>query len=109
MNSGKATINLIVIKTDKIQEQFEFYSSLGLKFEYHRHENGPYHYASIGINPVIEIYPLPKGALQPDTSTRLGFDVEYLDQLVQNLGQRDKNRFRTFKRRMGIWLHSPGH
>ena len=49
MNSGKATINLIVIKTDKIQEQ---------------------------------------GILQPDTSTRLGFDVEYLDQLVQNLGDK---------------------
>ena len=85
MNVGKTLISLVVIKTDKIQQQFEFYSALGLQFDYHKHGNGPNHYASIGNKPVIEIYPLPKGVLQPDNTTRLGFTVEDLGKLVQNL------------------------
>ena len=88
MNLGKTLINLVVIKTDKIQQQFEFYSALGLQFEYHKHGNGPSHYASSGGSPVIEIYPLPKGVPQPDNTTRLGFTVEHLGKLIQNL--RDK-------------------
>jgi catechol 2,3-dioxygenase-like lactoylglutathione lyase family enzyme len=88
MKSGKTAINLIVIKTDKIQAQFEFYSALGLEFEYHKHGNGPHHYASNTGQPVIEIYPLPKGILLPDNTTRLGFVVEDLDQLIQILKEK---------------------
>ena len=84
-----AHINLIVIKTDKLKEQFEFYSALGIEFHYHRHGNGPYHYASVAGNPTIEIYPLPKSILQPDNSTRLGISVENLDTLIQELKSRD--------------------
>lgn len=80
-----ACINLIVIKTDKLEGQFEFYSALGMKFHYHRHGNGPWHYASIAGNPTIEIYPLPKNTLHPDNTTRLGFSVENLDLLIQDL------------------------
>jgi len=79
------SINLIVIKTDKLQEQFEFYTALGIQLEYHRHGNGPYHYASVGTQPVIEIYPLPKGVQQPDNTTQLGFTVEKLDELIRQL------------------------
>ena len=82
------TINLIVLKTDKMQAQFDFYSALGLQFEYHRHGNGPHHYASIGMQPVVEIYPLPGGFSQPDNTTRLGFTVEHLDELIQRLEER---------------------
>jgi len=78
-------LNLIVIKTNKIAEQFDFYSSLGIQFDYHKHGNGPYHYASIGQRPVIGIYPLPKGITSPDHTTRLGFAVEKLDLLIETL------------------------
>ncbi|MEZ2440420.1 VOC family protein [Chitinophaga sp. RCC_12] len=78
-------LNLIVIKTDKLQEQSEFYSDLGFQFDYHRHGNGPYHYASIGGNAVLEIYPLPKGVITPDHTTRLGFIVENLNLTIQHL------------------------
>lgn len=76
---------LVVIKTDKLLEQSEFYSSLGFQFDYHQHGNGPYHYASIGGNPVLEIYPLPKGTKIPDHTTRLGFVVDNLGQTIQTL------------------------
>jgi predicted enzyme related to lactoylglutathione lyase len=78
-------INLIVIKTDKLEKQFEFYSTLGIQFDYHKHGHGPYHYASITGNPTIEIYPLPKSILQSDNTTRLGFSIENLDLLIQKL------------------------
>lgn len=80
-----AEINLVVIKTDKLQEQSEFYSRLGFKFEYHKHGNGPYHYASFGSGAVLEIYPLPKGVTEPDNTTRLGFSVKNLDVLIKDL------------------------
>jgi lactoylglutathione lyase len=77
--------SLIVIKTDKLQAQSEFYSRLGFSFEYHKHGNGPYHYASSGAGTVLEIYPLPKGITSPDNTTRLGFSVENLDDLINDL------------------------
>lgn len=87
MKSGTVAVNLIVIKTDKIQAQSEFYSALGLEFEYHKHGNGPHHYASSG-KLIFEIYPLPKGILQPDNTTRLGFTIENLDRLIQSLKEK---------------------
>jgi len=83
-----AHINLIVIKTDKLKEQFEFYSALGIQFDHHRHGSGPFHFASVTGNPIIEINPLPKNILQPDSTTRLGFSVENLDMLIQDLKSR---------------------
>ncbi|SEK75988.1 Glyoxalase/Bleomycin resistance protein/Dioxygenase superfamily protein [Chitinophaga rupis] len=79
------SISLIVIKTDQLQEQAAFYTKLGFTFDYHKHGNGPYHYASTGREPVLEIYPLPKGVATPDSTTRLGFVVEQLDILVKEL------------------------
>lgn len=104
MSLGKVSINLVVIKTNKIQEQFEFYSAIGVQFEYHKHGNGPYHYASVGVNPVIEIYPLPSGALQPDNTTRLGFAVEDLDQVILSL--KEKGRTVISEPARGEWDYS---
>jgi lactoylglutathione lyase len=82
-------INLIVIKTDKLQEQAVLYTALGITFDYHKHGNGPYHYASTQGTPVLEIYPLPKGVTIPDNTTRLGFTVKNLDSLIQDLRLKD--------------------
>ncbi|SHM46687.1 hypothetical protein SAMN05444266_108178 [Chitinophaga jiangningensis] len=79
------TLSLIVLKTNQLQAQRDFYSLLGFQFDYHRHGNGPYHYASTGNPVVLEIYPLPKGITTPDTTTRLGFMVENLDILIDQL------------------------
>lgn len=82
------SLNLIVIKTDNLQGQAEFYRALGIEFDYHKHGNGPYHYASIAGNPTLEIYPLPKNATKPDHTTRLGLVVEQLDVLIADLKSR---------------------
>jgi len=79
------SISLIVIKTNQLQEQAAFYAKLGFMLDYHKHGNGPYHYASPGSQPVLEIYPLPKGVTTPDSTTRLGFVVEQLDTLIKEL------------------------
>lgn len=84
MNPQKPTLNLIVIKTDKIQQQVEFYSTLGLEFEHHKHGKGPYHYSTTN-HPVLEIYPLPKETREADYTTCLGFTVEDVNQIVENL------------------------
>jgi len=77
------TLSLIVIKTNQLTALAAFYTKLGITFHYHRHGNGPYHYASIEMHPVLEIYPLPKGISTPDTTTRLEFKVKQLDELIK--------------------------
>lgn len=81
-------LHLLVIKTNRLKEQFEFYSALGFEFDYHKHGNGPFHYASKNELPLIEIYPLPKGVDTPDTTTRLGFTVKNLDAAIYALRQK---------------------
>jgi len=78
-------LNLIVIKTNRLSELAEFYSWLGLTFEYHRHEQGVFHYSGVLEKMVFEIYPLPKTQPIADTTTRLGFTVQKLDHLIQDL------------------------
>ncbi|AYB34073.1 VOC family protein [Chryseolinea soli] len=82
------SLNLIVIKTDNLQGQAEFYTALGIQFDYHKHGNGPNHYASVAHRPTLEIYPLPKNTTTPDNTTRLGFMVERLDVLIADLKSR---------------------
>ncbi|WP_109699989.1 VOC family protein [Chitinophaga deserti] len=83
-----AELSLLVIKTDKMQEQQDFYTLLGFTFEYHKHGNGPFHYASTGNGFVLEIYPLPKSVPSPDNTTRLGFKVSSLEKLVNLLNKK---------------------
>lgn len=78
-------IHLIVIKTPYLATQAEFYTQLGFKFHYHQHGTGPFHYASTDEDVVLEIYPLPKGLTVADHTTRLGFTVDDLDNLMKVL------------------------
>jgi lactoylglutathione lyase len=77
-------INLIVIKTHQIHELAQFYSLLGLIFEYHQHGKGVFHYSTVLNDIVFEIYPTPKNTAT-DNTTRLGFKVENLDILIKEL------------------------
>jgi lactoylglutathione lyase len=80
-------INLLVLKTDKLAAQVEFYSKLGFRFQYHQHGNGPFHYASEENGFVFEIYPLPKSVAEPDVTTRIGLEVNGLEVLLSNLNE----------------------
>ena len=78
-------LNLLVIKTNQLHEMAAFYSLLGLSFDYHKHEQGIFHYSTQLGETVFEIYPLPKKMTEVDTTTRLGFEVNNLDNLMQVL------------------------
>ena len=78
-------LNLLVIRTsnpDILQEQYE---KLGLEFDYHRHGNGTFHYASEQDGFVFEIYPLTESMEKADNSLRLGFDIEDLRNKIIDL------------------------
>ncbi len=77
--------SLVVIRTDKQEAQAAFYTMLGFQFDHHRHGNGPLHYASVNSKVVLEIYPLTKSISTSDNSTRLGFTVPALDELITRL------------------------
>lgn len=81
-------IHLIVIKTPHLAAQAAFYTQLGFEFHYHRHGTGPFHYASTGEGVVLEIYPLPKGVTVADHTSRLGFTVDDIDDLMKVLPAR---------------------
>lgn len=78
-------IRLLVIRTADIDRLSNFYSLLGLKFEYHKHEKSPYHYSAAIGSAVLEIYPLSKGQAEADKELRLGFSVESFENTIQIL------------------------
>jgi len=71
-------------ETELLKHQYE---ALGITFQNHRHGNGPEHCAAELGKLVFEIYPLPAGIPEADTTTRLGFEVENLDELIPKLAQ----------------------
>ena len=78
-------INLIVIKTKVPEILKKQYEILGLTFHYHRHGKGPFHYSTTLGELTFEIYPLPKHKNQVDDDTRLGFELDHLDELIHQL------------------------
>lgn len=82
-------LNLLVIRSANIHESAKLYTLFGLQFEYHQHGKGAWHYSAIINGTVFEIYPLLKRQEQADVSTRLGFEVENLDELMLKLREED--------------------
>ncbi|WP_276484616.1 VOC family protein [Paraflavitalea pollutisoli] len=81
-------LRLIVIRTPNPQQLADFYTQLGLVFDYHQHGNSPYHYgASIGQT-LIEIYPLTKSQTEADKNLRLGFAMEQFDDRIAVLKEK---------------------
>jgi lactoylglutathione lyase len=78
-------INLVVVKTSRPHELASFYKQMGIKFESHRHGNGPIHYAAEIDSVVFEIYPLPRDREQANDTLRLGFTVDNLDEVIERL------------------------
>ncbi|MBX3076429.1 hypothetical protein KF913_21130 [Candidatus Obscuribacterales bacterium] len=80
-------LNLLVLKTPKLEAMKEFYSALGAQFESEKHGKGPKHYAArIGDNLILELYPACDGAM-PVSELRLGLNVEDLGETLLTLGQ----------------------
>ena len=84
MPKSSPVINLVVIKASDIDRAAGFYQLLGIPMERHQHGSGPWHYCAELNGLVFEIYP---GQSDGDTSvsTRLGFQVDDLDNTLQRL------------------------
>jgi lactoylglutathione lyase len=78
-------IRLLVLRTADTKKLADFYSMLGLTFDYHKHGNSPYHYSATIGQTVLEIYPLSKNQIEADKNLRIGFSVDNFDQTVSAL------------------------
>jgi lactoylglutathione lyase len=78
-------IRLLVLRTGDTKKLADFYSLFGLNFDYHKHGNAPFHYATAIGKTILEIYPLAKGQIDADQHLRLGFSVNNFDQIVLSL------------------------
>jgi predicted enzyme related to lactoylglutathione lyase len=81
-------IRLLVLRTSDTKRLADFYSLLGLTFDYHKHGNSPFHYSATIGQTVLEIYPLTKSQTEPDKNLRLGFGIDNFDQTIKTLKEK---------------------
>jgi catechol 2,3-dioxygenase-like lactoylglutathione lyase family enzyme len=84
MYASPPALNLVVIRSSDVERAHEFYSAMGLLMSRDSHGSGPIHYVAVVCGLVFEIYPLSSGQ-PPTTGTRLGFQVDSVDELVPML------------------------
>jgi len=77
------SLNLVVIQSSNLENSVSFYQSFGLIFNKEQHGKGPEHYACELNNLVFEIYPRSDEMVYG--SLRIGFNVENLEQIVENV------------------------
>jgi predicted enzyme related to lactoylglutathione lyase len=80
-------LRLIVIRTADPKRLSEFYTLLGITFDYHQHGQSPFHYSAKIEKAVLEIYPLSKNQEEADRFLRLGFTVLNFDQTLELLSK----------------------
>jgi len=80
-------LKLIVLRTGEMELLKDFYTVLGLTFQYHSHDNSPYHYSATVNNSLLEIYPLAKGQAEADKHLRLGFAIDNFETVIQLLAE----------------------
>ncbi|NOQ73617.1 MAG: glyoxalase/bleomycin resistance/extradiol dioxygenase family protein [Crocinitomix sp.] len=78
-------INLLVIRSKNPADLAQQYEQLGMEFSYHKHGNGPYHYAAEFNGQVFEIYPITAEESTNETRIRLGFEVENIEDIMELL------------------------
>jgi lactoylglutathione lyase len=81
---GGPSLKLLVLKTRQVDKLRAFYHALGVDLVEEKHGDGPVHYAGKVGDVVLEVYPLPDGGTA-DATTRLGFSVERLTEVIQAL------------------------
>ena len=79
------SLSLLVLKTREVEKLRVFYRAIGIELVEERHGNGPRHYSGQTGGVLLEIYPLPFGDTAADTTTRLGFSVDAIDNVVESL------------------------
>jgi len=89
-------LNLIVIRSLEPSKAVGFYEAIGLRFQEEQHGKGPVHWAADIDGVVLEIYPA-QSASEVDKTTRLGFDVEDVQSVVESLRDRDVEVLRELK------------
>lgn len=80
--------NLLVIRSRDIERAVKFYQRMGIMFARHSHGRGPEHFACDLCGFVFEIYP-KRNADDTTTNTRLGFNVDDVDCLIDLLREVD--------------------
>lgn len=80
-----AKLSFVVLKTHDLEKSREFYETLGLRFGYEQHDDGPPHYACKLGTLVLELY----HAHSTDKSTDvLGFTVSSLETVLEQFKQK---------------------
>src|SRR4051794_9216380 len=79
------SLTLLVLKTRQVEQLRLCYQTLGVELVQEQHSKGLVHYAGRVGDVVIEVYPLPDDASSVDASTRLGFAVEDVAEVVRAL------------------------
>lgn len=77
------------MRSHKPEELAMFYGLFGLQFDYHKHDNSPYHYSAQIDQVIFEIYPLLNHQTEPDKTLRLGFSINDFDGVIQRLKSQD--------------------
>ncbi len=98
---GNVVLNLVVLKTPQVDRLRAFYQALGVSLAEEQHGSGPVHYVGQVGETVLEIYPLPDEGGMADTTTRLGFTVEQLAEVIQAL--REAGTVVTSEPRQTAW------
>jgi catechol 2,3-dioxygenase-like lactoylglutathione lyase family enzyme len=98
---ASVSLRLLVLKTPQVDRLRDFYQAIGIELAEEQHGNGPVHYAGQVGNAVLEIYPMKNEGGTADTTTRLGFAVERLAEVVQAL--RDAGATFTSEPRQTAW------
>lgn len=79
------SLALLVLKTRQVEELRLFFQTLGVDLVEEQHGKGPVHFAGRAGAVVIEVYPLPDDGTPVDSSTRLGFAVKKVVEVIRAL------------------------
>jgi lactoylglutathione lyase len=82
---AKVSLTLLVLKTRQVEQVRLFYQSLGIELAEEQHGKGPVHFAGRVGDVVIEVYPLAGDGTPVDSSTRLGFEVKNVAEVIEAL------------------------
>ena len=77
-------VNLLVLRASNIEQLARFYEAIGIKFEKHRHGDGPVHLGGTIDGLVFEIYP-KRNESDDTTKVRFGLQVESIDSVLKQL------------------------
>ena len=80
-------LTLLVLKSAQLDKLLEFYKALGIELTQERHGKGPLHFSALLGDTLLELYPLPDTSTATVDSTRLGFRIASVDEVVQSLAQ----------------------